>query len=160
MVSCPYCGTLNRKGSNYCSSCGQQLDALFTVQCSACGAPNPAGDPSCTFCGAPLAHGAESDRMHPPSAPRSQPTPGEDTPAEPKLETDARAELPSWLYQQPTAKTNERGPSVAAALPATSSVADREPSNSLHGLRGVLKDEEGWLASSLGKYLAERASKH
>lgn len=158
MDSCPCCGTLNRKGSNYCSNCGQRLDALCAVQCPICSAPNPAGNPSCAFCGTPLAHGVESDRMHPPSAPNSQPGSTEGMRAGPELEAASPAELPPWLYQQPAAKPGGHGPSMAAGT-ATGSEADREPSKHLHGLRGVLKDEEGWLASSLGKHLAERANK-
>ncbi len=159
MVSCPGCGTLNRKGSNYCNNCGQRLDELCTVQCPVCSAPNPAGNPSCAFCGTPLADRAEGDRTHPPSGPHSQPAPEEGMTAAPMPETGSRAELPSWLYRQPTEKTSERGPSAGTALPAASSAADREPSKYLQGLRGVLKAEEGWLASSLSKYLAERAKK-
>jgi hypothetical protein len=156
MDSCPRCGTLNRKGSNYCSHCGQQLDAFSVVQCPICSAPNPAGNPSCAFCGTPLAHPTESDRIHPHSAPHSQPGSTESMPAGPKVEAASPAELPPWLYQQPDAKPGAYVPSATAGT-AAGSEADHEPSKYLHGLRGVLKDEEGWLASSLGKHLAERA---
>ena len=144
MISCPSCGTANRKGSSYCSHCGQRLDAFGTTQCPVCSAPNPAGNPSCAFCGTPLAQAVESDRTPPPSVPSSQPEPTEATPTGPELTADSRAELPPWLYQRPKAAGSE---------------TDREPSKYLQGLRGVLKDEEGWLASSLGKYLAERGNK-
>ncbi len=144
MISCPSCGTVNRKGSSYCSHCGQRLDAFLTVECPECSAPNPAGNPSCAFCRAPLAQAGENDLPHPPSTLNSQPIPAESAPAKHELAADSDGELPPWLYQQPT---------------AAESATDWEPSRYLRGLRGVLKDQEGWLASSLGKYLAETAKK-
>jgi class 3 adenylate cyclase/tetratricopeptide (TPR) repeat protein len=49
-VTCPACGTENRPGRKFCSSCGSPLARA----CPACGAANEPDDRFCGECGAPL----------------------------------------------------------------------------------------------------------
>jgi class 3 adenylate cyclase/tetratricopeptide (TPR) repeat protein len=49
-VTCPACGTENRPGRRFCSSCGSPL----AHACPACGAANEPDDRFCGECGAPL----------------------------------------------------------------------------------------------------------
>ena len=48
---CSRCGTDNRAGRKFCSSCG----AVLAIVCPACGAANEQGDAFCGDCGAALA---------------------------------------------------------------------------------------------------------
>ena len=50
-MTCPACGTENRAGRKFCSSCGAPLARA----CPACGAANEPDDRFCGECGAPLA---------------------------------------------------------------------------------------------------------
>jgi class 3 adenylate cyclase/tetratricopeptide (TPR) repeat protein len=61
-VVCSSCGTENRDGRKFCSSCGTAL----AVVCPSCGAPNEPGDRFCGDCGTSLAPGgaAEPSRPH------------------------------------------------------------------------------------------------
>jgi class 3 adenylate cyclase len=49
-VTCPACGTENRAGRKFCSSCGSPLARA----CPACGAANEPYDRFCGECGGPL----------------------------------------------------------------------------------------------------------
>ena len=49
-MRCATCGTENRPGRKFCSSCGEAL----AVACPSCGSPNEAGDGFCGECGSPL----------------------------------------------------------------------------------------------------------
>jgi class 3 adenylate cyclase/tetratricopeptide (TPR) repeat protein len=62
-MTCASCGTENRPGRKFCSSCGAPL----AVNCASCGAPNEPGEKFCGECGSPL--GAEPA----PAAPRDAP---------------------------------------------------------------------------------------
>src|SRR3954452_16210678 len=50
MTLCPSCGTSNREGSKFCSSCGASL----ATGCPACGASIEPGDAFCAQCGTAL----------------------------------------------------------------------------------------------------------
>src|SRR5437764_1356110 len=49
-MRCPSCGTDNRAGRKFCSSCG----AALALVCPSCGSPNEQGERFCGECGAPL----------------------------------------------------------------------------------------------------------
>ncbi|MDH4177591.1 MAG: zinc ribbon domain-containing protein, partial [Thermoleophilia bacterium] len=49
-MTCASCGTDNRPGRKFCSSCGAPL----ALACPSCGAANEPGDAFCGECGAPL----------------------------------------------------------------------------------------------------------
>jgi hypothetical protein len=55
---CPTCGTENREGRKFCSSCGAGL----AQSCPSCGAKNEPDDRFCGDCGAPLTNGASEQR--------------------------------------------------------------------------------------------------
>jgi len=137
MMKCPYCGTLNRKGSRYCSKCGQRLDTLSDV-CPACNKANPRGSAFCGFCGAPL---RLPDGQKAASALGARPT-----------EESLEEGLPPWLYEAPE-ETQPMGEQAAASAVAT--VA--EGGKYLRGIENVLPDTEAWLSSSQSQGLAKPA---
>lgn len=60
-VSCPKCGTLNRVGTKFCTSCGAELQLApakevkpVSLHCSKCGVENSPDAKFCQSCGAPL----------------------------------------------------------------------------------------------------------
>ena len=138
MMKCPYCGTLNRKGSKYCSKCGQRLDTLSAV-CPACTKANPRGSAFCGFCGASL-------RL--PDGQDVAPAPGARLTQEPVEEG-----LPPWLYEA----SEERRPvrEQAAAAPTAATVA--EGGKYLRDIENGLPDTEAWLSSSQSQGLAKPA---
>jgi hypothetical protein len=152
MISCPYCDTPNRKGSKYCSNCGRRLDTAGAVPCPACNRINPANSFYCAFCGAALMRSGEGHEV-------GAPTPS----AQPSVESPAatfepvppsRPGLPQWLYQEPAADA-EKPASVPSAV-SDALRADREECKYLRGIPGVLPAHDGWLASAVSSYLAER----
>ena len=86
-MTCGSCGTENKPGRKFCSSCG----ATLALGCPSCGAANEPGDAFCGECGSPLDAGA-------PSAP-----PAEATVAERKLVSVLFADLVGF-----TASSEER----------------------------------------------------
>jgi hypothetical protein len=53
MIYCPNCGTSNRKGSRFCSECGESLPSTGT-RCPMCGTVNPVSNVYCQECTARL----------------------------------------------------------------------------------------------------------
>ncbi len=53
MIYCPKCGTSNRKGSRFCSECGDPLPSTGT-RCPMCGTTNPVSNVYCMECTARL----------------------------------------------------------------------------------------------------------
>ncbi|MGC8786074.1 MAG: zinc ribbon domain-containing protein [Anaerolineae bacterium] len=146
MISCPYCGTPNRRGSKYCSNCGQRLEAVSAITCTACERLNPPGSTYCAFCGAlltpvrPTWEGEESSKQKPES-----------------IEAALHRELPSWLYEQPatpseTATRPSAAPQAVAAQPRM-----EEQSKYLQDIQGVLPSTDTWLFSSMQRGIREVA---
>ncbi len=54
-MTCGNCGTVNREGRKFCSSCGSPL----AVVCPSCGAPNEPSDRFCGECGTALGNAVE-----------------------------------------------------------------------------------------------------
>jgi hypothetical protein len=67
MIACMACGTLNRKGSRYCSNCGIQLEQATGLSCPYCSGQNALTYSYCQFCGAELLAGPERS-----AAPRTE----------------------------------------------------------------------------------------
>lgn len=158
MIDCPYCGTLNRRGSNYCSNCGERLDTVPSIHCPSCNGPNPLDSPLCEFCGAALVSPAEEDDtgVQPPSPSPEEPAERQPEVSEPV--TSSRPELPVWLYPRPD-RQPER-PDLAAGVPSPTPAeppVEQEGNKYLRGIRGVLPSSDGWLSASLSRYLSSAA---
>jgi hypothetical protein len=153
MIGCPYCGTMNRKGSRYCSKCGERLDTVPSTRCPACNAPNLSSSENCAFCGASLevqGEGPEPKAVMPPSIPASASTEEPDTEAA-ELEVPASEALPSWLYDL---ATEEQEPAVPVAAPhAVPEQRKPELNRYLQDLGGVFPKTDGWLSQSLARRL-------
>jgi len=150
MIDCPYCDTLNRKGSKYCSNCGRRLDSVSVVHCPACHGANPADISACRFCGVPLVSPLQKDRT-------DMPTQLPERPAESRPESalPPRPELPEWLYQQAVSEA-EAPEGESSSVPPQAKV-DEGDSKYLKGIRGALPATDGWLAAVISSYLAQRA---
>ncbi len=151
MIDCPNCGTPNRKGSRYCSDCGQRLDTVPIITCPSCNGPNPAGGASCSFCGAPLIPplAAEKDDIGVRQELPLRKEPVESEPERPRPATLPETELPSWLYQQPAEQPETpSGPAAVSPTPPLESPAEQEVSRYLRGIRGVLPSTDAWPSSS------------
>lgn len=134
MISCPYCGTPNRRGSKYCSNCGQRLGAISAIVCHACERLNPPGSTYCAFCGVLLTFGRTATgsilRPYMPSL---------EGPVTPELESRQpapRRELPSWLYEQ-------------SAMPSAIQESTEKQSKYLRNIQGVLPSTDAWLLTSM-----------
>jgi len=145
MIGCPYCGIINRKGSNYCSNCGQRLDTVAIIHCPVCNAPNPSNSSLCAFCGTSLSPPvlAEGD-----VAGTRQPE--ESKPVDSRPAIESRPKVPPWLYEQPAEQFQESARFVESS-------ASEERSKYLKGIRGVLPSADGWLASSISRHLTYRS---
>nr|MBC7244535.1 zinc ribbon domain-containing protein [Chloroflexota bacterium] len=140
MIKCPYCGMPNRRGSRYCSNCGQRLEEVSGIACSACERLNPLGSTFCAFCGALLVSSvpaAESATGQ--TAPRQEETGKEGMEA-----VTPQRELPSWLYEE--LSTRPKDVSLSAAAPL---LVEEERNKYLRGIQGVLPSTDKWLASSM-----------
>jgi hypothetical protein len=149
MICCPQCGALNRKGSNYCGSCGQSLATAATVQCPVCKEMNSAQGSLCASCGAALAAPEHGDETH------------AEEQFEPSLPDPAlavRRELPPWL-RSPPGQIREAGSEEAPPASNGEPAAHRESSEYLKGIRGALPASAGWLASSVSRGLAQRTQR-
>ena len=152
MIGCPHCGTLNRRGSKYCSNCGQRLDTIPGISCPSCNGPNSLGSTLCEFCGASLLPPAEEDDTGAqPSVPSpAAPAVSEREGLEPVM--PARSALPSWLYPQPAEVPEE--PELSAGVPSpipAEPPAEQEANKYLRGIRGVLPSADVWLSSSMSR---------
>jgi hypothetical protein len=160
MIDCPYCGDPNRKGSRYCSNCGQGLDTGSVVYCPSCNGPNPPGNSLCEFCEAELTPPAlaEEDEtgVEPPLPPPEEPA--ESAPERPEPAVSSRPELPSWLYQRPAEEPVKRERSAGVPSPIPAKSADEQEGNKyLRDIRGVLPDTDVWLSSSISRSVGEGA---
>lgn len=135
MISCPECGTSNRRGSKFCGQCGQPLDPNPEIGCPECHRLNPSDSIYCAFCGArvvPLssdsvATSLTSDDAQPPVAP----------------EDSASRQVPSWLYD--TQETTPEQPPTEASAVAVPEPPAIHPSKYLEDIQGALPDTAGWL---------------
>lgn len=144
MIGCTNCGTLNRKGSKYCSNCGQRLQTSPGIVCPACNRLNASDSAFCKYCGASLDTGML--------------TVSDGIPAEPALEPEAMAmsgdlvpaisppaaELPDWLYPEP----QQPAPGSSSAPHVTPSVANAPQgveSRYLKDIPGILPTADAWL---------------
>jgi hypothetical protein len=152
MIECPYCDTLNRKGSKFCSHCGHRLDSVSVVHCPACRGPNPASMSACRFCGASLVSTGHEDRTDIPTEPVER-----SVDSQPGSALPPRPELPQWLYQQ--AASNIEAPEGKTSSVSLQAKVDEEGSKYLKGITGALPAKDGWLASVISSYLAQRAQK-
>jgi hypothetical protein len=157
MIGCPYCGTMNRKGSRYCSKCGERLDTVPSTRCPSCNAPNLSSNEYCAFCGGSLNVGYEEPETSiPPGIPAGEPT-GEAEIEEAEIEQaepEARAveEIPSWLYNLPT---DEEEVIVSAATgPALPEQEEPEHNRYLQDIGGAFPKKDGWVSQSLARHLA------
>jgi hypothetical protein len=160
MIDCPYCGNPNRKGSRYCSNCGQRLDTASVVYCPSCNGPNPPGNSLCEFCEAELTPPApaEEDKagVQPPLP--SPEEPAESAPERPEPVVSSRPELPSWLYQRPAEEPVKPEPSAGVPSPMPAEPPAEEDGNKyLRGIRGVLPGAGVWLSSSISRSVSEGA---
>lgn len=155
MIGCANCGTLNRKGSKYCSNCGQRLEPVSGIVCPACDRLNALDHTVCQYCGAALAAPALPGEMAPALAAEGSggtplATPMKEEPVQAGLESP-KPELPPWLYP-PREPVEQAGgePSVPTpvALPPLPAPSTTEQSDSkyLKGIRGVLPSADAWLA--------------
>jgi len=134
MISCPYCATPNRKGSNYCCNCGQRLGADASIICSSCRELNPPRSAYCSTCGGALADSTD--------AREGEAEPLEDSGKGPDNSTLPHRELPPWLRPNAGVHQQESSPSSGAPVPR----------KYLQDIRGTLQRADGWLLS-----LEERA---
>jgi uncharacterized Zn finger protein (UPF0148 family) len=152
MITCPYCGTPNRRGSKYCSNCGQRLEAVAAITCAACERLNPPGSTYCAFCGALLTPGqlARENAVEQPVEPLAESGKQELESAE----VAPRRELPSWLYEEPaiSAEATIRPPAAPQAVAVHPSA---ERSKYLQDIQGVLPSTDRWLLSSMQRGLHE-----
>jgi hypothetical protein len=150
MIGCPYCGTMNRKGSRYCSKCGERLDTVPSTRCPSCNAPNLSGNEYCAFCRASLTVQQEAPETDtPPTPPASEPIAETDT-AEAEAESPTGKEIPSWLYELATGEEEVVvAPSASAAVPEPDGPL---PNRYLHDIGGALPKTAGWLARSLPRH--------
>ncbi len=145
MISCPSCGTLNRKGSKYCSNCGQRLDVISSVICPSCGGPNLAGSVSCSFCGEPLPSAVTEEKGE-----VVQPEPvSANEPSESEPAAMRRSKLPSWLRPRSAKRSEALASSTVGDMTVSSDAAsDQEGCRYLQGIHGVLPSADAWLSPS------------
>ncbi|KPL25064.1 MAG: hypothetical protein AMJ93_01050 [Anaerolineae bacterium SM23_84] len=157
MVTCPYCAAPNRRGSKYCSNCGERVDTIASIRCISCDGPNPPGTVVCQFCGLTLVPAPEEDDTEVwPSPPSLEPL-AESEVAGSDSTTSPQRQPPSWLYEG-TAEERPEPPPPATAPPAEDQVhEEEEPNKYLRGISGVLPREDGWVSSSLSRHLQSPA---
>ncbi len=157
MITCPFCAAPNRRGSKYCSNCGERVDTIASIRCVSCDGPNPAGTVICQFCGLALVPAAEEDDTEVwPSLPPIEPLAESEVPSS-DLTTSPQRQPPSWLYEGVAAERPEPPP-PAMAPPAEDQVYEEaEPNKHLRGISGVLPKEDGWVSSSLSRHLQSPA---
>lgn len=147
MIPCPYCGTPNRRGSKYCSNCGQRLEAVSALACHACERLNPPGSTYCAFCGALLT----SERLAAKNALEQGKQFSEETATREleSLEPTSHRELPPWLYEQPAAPSKPPGHASPVPRVATVQKAVEKQSKYLLDIHGVLPSTDAWLLSAM-----------
>jgi hypothetical protein len=140
MIGCPNCGTPNRRGSKFCSNCGQRLDPDSSVVCPSCHTLNPLGSAYCSSCGLELesstiAQGANAEELDNDAA-----GPGP-TGLPPR-------ELPQWLHPPTDVQAETLHPPVTASTPPSIGRLSERRSKYLDGLHDVLPSADTWLLSS------------
>lgn len=150
MILCPYCGTPNRRGSKYCSNCGQHLEAVSAITCAACERLNPPGSTYCAFCGALLTPAQRATESIPGQYMQSWERTG--TQELESMKPAPHRELPSWLYEQPTIPSEAASQSSFAQV-ATVQKSVEEQSKYLLGIQGILPNTDVWLLSSMQRAL-------
>jgi hypothetical protein len=164
MIECAHCGTQNRKGSKFCSNCGQRLDIVPDGVCGTCSRLSPPGSAFCQFCGAALP-AADPPRLQGPAGAgaKSQQLCGASGPA-PLGETAAavpEATIPSELSELRQSAGQDSGKGLARRVPswlygaksgaAVAPIPNVEPDHAqsknkyLEGIGDVLVPAEAWL---------------
>lgn len=151
MIPCPYCGTPNRRGSKYCSNCGQRLEAVSAITCAACERLNPPGSTYCAFCGALLTTAQRATESIPGQYMQSLERTG--TQELERVKLAPHPELPSWLYEQPTMPPEAASQPSSALQVATVQKSVEEQSKYLQDIQGVLPKTDVWLSSSMQRAL-------
>ena len=135
MISCPGCGTSNRRGSKFCGHCGQSLDPAPDIECPVCHRLNPSDSIYCAFCGT---------RVIPlPTDAAEASSPSADAQAQAESDSTQSREVPSWLYD-----TQETAQEAAPPTPALEPPPVPPPTHSskyLEDIQGALPGTAGWL---------------
>lgn len=171
MIECAQCGTQNRKGSRYCSNCGQCLNVVSDLVCHACGRLSASGSAFCQFCGAALSTPGVPRPQAPEGAEASRPATLRETgatipevasasqkaesrrPTGQGASTGVARKVPSWLYDsKPAAEAKQTtAPPVASvrAEGVQSKGKAISPSGNkyLEGIGDVLAPADAWLPS-------------
>ncbi len=128
MIYCSHCGTSNRDGSKFCSSCGARLTPQVGLVCPMCGAANKVESIFCDKCNARLApliaaSGAAGEGTLPlpkPPAPETPASLEEELPSQPVSETtSAETDAPDWLARlRAEPAMDEESPTVRETMPS------------------------------------------
>ncbi len=128
MIYCSHCGTENRDGSRFCSSCGARLAPFSGLICPMCSTPNPVEGVFCSNCGArllPLTSGSESEKTQTPAPIRGLSLPTKTPPAPPSVPVEppppSQGDIHEWLANLRAA------PPVEEELPPVTTEAAEEP---------------------------------
>ena len=134
MISCPGCGTTNRRGSRFCGHCGQPLDPTPDISCPECNRLNPSDSIYCAFCGARVVS-LTAEPVEASAGPVVEPAPAESDATVPR-------EVPSWLYEPREAAESGAPAPAAEAAPVPSPA---HSSKYLEDIEGALPGAAGWL---------------
>jgi hypothetical protein len=140
MIHCPDCGTLNRRGSTYCSNCGHDLHAAPDITCTECNRVSPPDSAYCQWCGAALASARHGDSaMSSPLEALSEPKAAE-RPRPPDRE------LPQWLYESADAQPDQPVlvGSTSLAVPYSGAAKNKY----LEGIENTLRATDAWQVAS------------
>lgn len=135
MISCPGCGTSNRRGSKFCGQCGLPLEPTPEIGCPECHRLNPSDSIYCAFCGARVVPLSTDSAELSPACSARQPPVDSDVPQS--------REVPSWLYDTQEAAVERDGPAVAPEVAPELSLA--HTSKYLEDIQGALPGTAGWL---------------
>lgn len=135
MISCPACGTSNRRGSKFCGQCGLPLEAAPEIGCPECHRLNPSDSIFCAFCGARIVPLQTDSAEASPAPVAEQPLAQADVPQ--------LREVPAWLYGAQETAAEQDGPAVAPeTLPEP---RPTHTSKYLEDIQGALPETAGWL---------------
>jgi hypothetical protein len=142
MIHCADCGTLNRRGSSFCSSCGHDLHAAPDITCAECNRISPPDSAFCQWCGAPLAGVPNAEGV------TSSPTPALSQPTPTERPMPPHRRLPQWLYESHAAQAG-----LPAAEASTAPPKPPQPhvkSKYLDGIENALPATDAWQSAARG----------